>query len=98
MTNKNKSGFNIPNTEHASITCFILWLALGEALTMLGEKHGNNGWKEDLYEKTHANLDSFIETYRVGDISKIHGAGDIEGAKRTAGNAIDSAFDRIKFI
>lgn len=84
--------------EDALVAFWMTWLALGEALKMLGEKHGNSGWREELYERVQQSFDS-IETTAEGDQAIVAktGVNSNDRAFQIGSKAVSAAFDRIKF-
>ena len=79
------------------MAAFSLWLALGEALRMLGETRGNDGWKEDLYTRVQDILSAEAERSFTGDPSLISPDVISDAARRSGSIAVDTAFDRIRF-
>lgn len=96
--NDDKVNVQIP-TEHAPLAMFGLWLALGEAMRMLGESRGNDGWREELYESVQTALLENTRKESGGDPGKLV---ELEAmlepeAMKSCSRIIDAAFDRIKF-
>ena len=86
------------NPEHGTMTSFMLWNALTEALLHSAQIRGNDGWKEDLQARVHHILENADET-ETGDQSLLdRDAATVGPEAREAGlKMVDAAFDRIKF-
>ena len=83
--------------EHSAVTAGMLWFALREALTMLGERHYNDGWREELYDRTMRLLEEGERNPDADEQRRLAEAGmDTSlAARRSAYAAIEAAFDRI---
>ena len=83
--------------EHSAVTTGMLWFALREALTMLAERHYNDGWREELYDHTMRLLEEGERSPNAEEQLQLAEAGmdtSLE-ARRSGYTAIEAAFDSI---
>lgn len=84
--------------EHAPVAIGFVWLALREALRMMAERHGNDGWREELYERCQSLFDD-VEEISACDKSRFSER-RIEASQKplkSASQLLDAAFDTIVF-
>lgn len=83
--------------EHAAVTAGMLWFALREALTMLGERHPDASWRAELYDRTMRLLEEGERSPNPEEQLRLTEAGmnTSLAARRTGYAAIEAAFDGI---
>ena len=81
--------------EHSAVTAGMLWFALREALTMLGERHDGTEWRAELYDRTMRLLEEGERSADSEEQLRLTEAGmdTSSAARRTGYAAIDAAFD-----